>query len=224
MNLFQKFLGVIFFGSLLALQGGQPLSKEVAKKYGVDNFSKIKSIEFTFNVKAGSRESARKWLWMPKSNQVTFWGKYKDGKEIKYSYTRTKISEVKNEKTKWVDERFINDEYWLLFPFHLVWDKNVDIENAGIKKFPMGEGKGECLIVKFAKNVGYTPGDIFELYIGKDNLIKQWVYRPGGSEKERYPSLWEDNRDFNGITISTKHQGPGGKFKLWFSDVKVTAE
>ncbi len=212
---------ILFFISLLTLQGGQPLKELVAEKYGLDNFSKVKSIDFTFNVKMGNKSVSRKWLWYPKTNAVTFWGKYKDGKELKYTYTRKKISEVKDPKTRWVDARFINDEYWLLFPFHLVWDTNVDVENAGIKKFPLSNEKGKCLIVKFSKNVGYTPGDIFELYIGKDNLIKQWVYRPGGSEKEKYPALWQDNKDFNGITISTMHNDPQGKFKLWFTDVKV---
>lgn len=220
------FVKAAYFTLIVGLIGtmgnkSQTLKEQVADNYGLKNFSKVKSIEFTFNVEFKGNKFKRKWKWEPKSDQVTYWGPDKNGKNIEYTYTRKAIKDVKDEKIKYVDARFINDQYWLLFPFHLVWDNNVDIKNVGKKNYPIGKGRGNCLIVKYANNVGYTPGDIFELYLGKDNMIKEWIYRHGGSKKDKSPATWTDNKNFGGIIISTMHKGPNGKFKLWFTDVNI---
>ena len=195
------------------------LSERVADKYGINNFSKIKEISYTFNVKFNNKVFKRSWKWNPKTDEVTFHGKGDNGQEITLTYNRRKKMD---KRTKKIDAGFINDNYWLLFPFHLVWDNHVDIKDAGMKDYPIGKGNGNCLIVKYTGNYGYTPGDIFELYLNKDNSIRDWIYRPGGSKTKKRPATWEGNKNFGGITISTIHNGPNKKFKLWFTDIKVT--
>ena len=197
------------------------LAEKVADAYGVDNFSKIKSLEYTFNVKFNGKIFSRSWKWNPKTKIVTYTGKDKNGKEEKVTYDRNKPI---SDSLKKIDAGFINDQYWLLFPFHLVWDGHVDIKDLGLRDYPIGKGKGMCLTVKYTGNVGYTPGDEFDLYLDKTNHIHQWVYKHGGDSKNPRPATWEGNKDFGGITISTQHKGPGGKFKLWFSNVKVKYE
>ena len=119
-----------------------------------------------------------------------------------------------DEKTKKIDAAFINDNYWLLFPFHLVWDKNVEFKDDGIKNYPISKGKGRCLIVTYSKQVGYTPGDAFELYLDKDNRIHEWIYRKAGSMKNPFPATWEGNKNFKGVIISTEHYGPGKQIQI----------
>ncbi len=202
-------------------QAQNTLAEKVADAYGFKNFSKVKSISFTFNVKTNNRNISRSWYWEPGTNKVTYNGPGKDGKLMTYSYNTGSIDKSDTMKS-FVDARFINDQYWLLFPFHLIWDKKAEITDAGMRHYPINKKKkAECLIVKYPPSAGgYTPGDIFELYIGKDNLIHEWVYRAGGKKNGR-ALTWEDYKNFNGLNISTVHNVADQKFKLWFSNIKV---
>jgi hypothetical protein len=175
-------------------------------------------MDYTFNVEFGGKKISRKWEWNPKTKEITYWGKDKNGKEVTLTYNR---NDKMDEKTKKIDAAFINDNYWLLFPFHLVWDTNVKFTDEGMKKYPIGNGEGRCLAVQYSNKVGYTPGDQFDLYLNKNNMIHEWIYLHGGSKKNPRPATWEGNKTYGGFTISTMHKGPGKTFKLWFSDVKV---
>ena len=201
-------------------QTADQVAKKIAEAYGINNFNKVKSLAFTFNVKTKDRTIARNWYWKPSTNKVTYKGQGKDGKIITYSYVTGSID--KNDSLKsYVDARFINYQYWLLFPFHLNWDKKAELQYFAKKFFPISKKAAGCLIVKYPPSAGgYTPGDIFELYIGKDNLIHEWIYRAGG-KKNGSALTWEDYKNFNGINISTMHNVQDKSFKLWFSDIKI---
>ncbi len=201
----------------------ESFAKKIANTYGLQSFSKVKSVSFTFNVKTKSRSLSRSWYWEPSSNKVTYKGPGKEGKIITYSYITGSIDKSDSMKS-FVDAKFINDQYWLLFPFHLVWDKKAELTDAGMRPYPVSKKQAHCLIIKYPPSAGgYTPGDIFELYIGKDNLIHEWVYRQGG-KKDGMALTWEGYKNFNGLKISTVHNVADKSFKLWFSDVKVVLE
>ena len=90
---------------------------------------------------------------------------------------------MKNE----AERPFVNDNYWLLFVFHAYWDKSAMVTDEGMKKLPMGAGSAELVSVKYPPEAGgYTPGDTWDLYVGKDNRVEYLVFRHGGTEK---PSL-----------------------------------
>jgi hypothetical protein len=197
------------------------LATKVADAYGFKNFSKVKSISFTFNVKTKDRTFKRSWYWEPGTNKVTYDGPGRNNKPMTYSYTTGSIDK-KDSMKSFVDSRFINDQYWLLFSFHLIWDKKAEITDAGIKPYPISKKQAHCLIVKYPPSAGgYTPGDIFELYVGKDNLIHEWVYRAGG-KKDGRALTWEGYKNFDGLNISTLHNVADKSFKLWFSNIKIT--
>jgi hypothetical protein len=65
---------------------------------------------------------------------------------------------------KEIDPGFVNDQYWLVFPFHVYWDAGADVQDRGMTKLPLGKGTGRHVVVKFAGG-GYTPGDTWELYL-----------------------------------------------------------
>lgn len=210
----------VFFVSTSYPQTQNSFAGKVANTYGFKKFSKVKTISFTFNVKTKSRSISRSWYWEPATNKVTYNGPGKDGKQITFSYITGIVDKNDSMKT-FVDARFINDQYWLLFPFHLVWDKKAEISDVGMKQYPISKKQAQCLIVEYPPSAGgYTPGDIFELYIGKDNLIHEWVYREGGRKNGR-AFTWEGYKGLNGLNISTIHNVADKSFKLWFSDIKV---
>lgn len=192
------------------------LHESVADAYGIRSFGSVDQIRFTFNVKVGERRVKRSWVWEPHANRVTF---DKDG--TPFTYNRNELNNNPSEELKKVDARFINDQYWLLFPLHLVWDDKAKIEDTGEHKLPMGDGNGERLVVTYPPTGGYTPGDVYELFIDNNYRISQWIYRRGGSPKPSRIATWEDYRAVGPLTICFNHKGSDGNFRLWFSDVAV---
>jgi hypothetical protein len=199
------------------------LAKTIAENYGVNSWPNITSISFTFNVKNEKINVKRSWKWEPQTGDVHYSGADQNGKDTTVTYNRNSMDR-KNDLLTSIDKKFINDSYWLLFPFHLVWDNNVDIKDEGQKELPIGHGKGKSLVVEYKNNVGYTPNDVFVLFLDKNNMIKEWIYKPGGSKEKQRPSTWEGNKKLGGITISTNHADASNKFRVWFTDVKVETD
>jgi hypothetical protein len=199
-------------------------AQQIAKTYGLDSFEQVEAIRYTWNAQFPGVNVSRSWTWEPKTNRVSFEGKDKDGKPVKATYIRSQLdsqpANVKNE----VDPAFINDNYWLLFPFHAYWDKSPTVTDQGVKALPLGNGSAELLSVKYPSDGGYTPGDTWDLYIGKDNRVQQFVYHRGGPKK---PSLvtttWEAYKKAGPLLISTDHNGnaDGSPVRIFLTDVAV---
>ena len=192
--------------------------QNIGNAYGVHHFSQIEQIQYEFNVKIGDKQIRRFWIWEPKLDRVTFKGmNYQEA----VSYHRSEIETTTSSALKKVDAWFINDNYWLLFPFHTAWDANTKVEDIGRQKLPIGDGKARCVVVTFPATGGYTPGDVYEVYLDDDYRFLQWVYRRGGSKQATRIATWENHRQAGPIVISLNHQGKDENFRLWFTDVGV---
>jgi len=202
-----------------------PILEQIAKTYGLDSFGQIEAIRYTWNGEiTGLFKIAHTWEWEPKTGKVSYEGKDKDGKLVKVTYMRSELSSqpdaVKNE----VDPAFVNDNYWLIFPFHAYWDTSATVTDQGMHKLPLGNGSAELVAVKYPSEGGYTPGDTWELYVGKDNRVEQLVYHRGGPKK---PSLvittWAGYKKAGPLLISTEHRGTadGKPLHIFLSDVSV---
>jgi hypothetical protein len=199
-------------------------AEQIAKAYGLDSFEQIETIRYTWNAQFPGVNVSRSWVWEPKTNKVSYDGKDKDGKPVKVTYMRSELSSqpdaVKNE----VDPGFVNDNYWLLFPFHAYWDKSATVTDQGMKQLPLGNGSAELVAVKYPSDGGYTPGDTWDLYVGKDNRVEQFVYHRGGPKK---PSVviasWEGYQKAGPLLISTDHHGTadGNPVRIFISDVSI---
>src|SRR6266576_3467937 len=127
---------------------------------------------------------------------------------------------VKND----VDPAFINDNYWLLFPFHAYWDKSATVTDQGMHKLPVGTGSANLVVVKYPNEGGYTPGDTWDLYVGKDKRVQYLVYHRGGTKK---PSLvvasWVGYKKGGPLLVSTEHRGTadGKPLHIFISDESV---
>ena len=134
------------------------------------SFGQIEAIRYTFNIQlpALNLNLARSWEWQPKTGQVSFEGKGKDGKPVKVTYVRSQISSAPANVKDEVDPAFNNDNYWLIFPFHAYWDTSADVRDKGMQKLPLGKGSARLVSVKYpAEAGGYTPGDTWDLYVGR---------------------------------------------------------
>lgn len=202
-----------------------PIAEQLAKTYGLDSFGQIEAIRYTFNIQFPGVNLSRSWVWEPKTGQVSYESKDKDGKPVKVTYQRSQLASQPNNVKNEIEPSFVNDQYWLVFPLHVVWDSSPNVDDAGMHKLPLGKGSAEQVVVKYpAEAGGYTPGDTWELYVGKDNRIEEFIYHRGGPKK---PSVviatWAGYKKAGPLLISTEHRGTadGKPLHLFFSDVAV---
>jgi len=167
---------------------------------------------------------SRSWVWQPKTGQVSYEGKDKDGKPVKVTYVQSQLNgEPANVKDE-IDPAFLNDQYNLLFPLHVYWDSSANVKDMGMQKLPLGKGLAKRVVVKYPSEGGYTPGDTWELYVGSDNRVEEFVYHRGGPTK---PSViianWGGYKKAGPLLISTDRRGTadGKPVRVFFSDVSV---
>jgi len=206
-------------------QSRPAIVQEMAKAYGIESWDKIDAVRYTFSVQFPGVNISHSWIWEPKTNQVSYEGKDKDGKPVKVSYQLSQLDSQPATVKDQINPAFINDQYWLIFPFHVVWDTSASVEDKGMQKLPLGSGSATQVVVKYPSNVGgYTPGDTWELFLGPDHRVKEFVYHRGGAQK---PSVviatWSGYKKAGPLLISTEHRGTadGKPFHLTFTDVAV---
>ena len=201
-----------------------PLAQDVAKTFGLDSFGQIEAVRYTFNIQVPGLNLSRSWEWHPKTETVSYEGKDKDGKPVKVTYQRSQLSSqndmVKNE----VDPGFVNDNYWLVFPFHVMWDNSPTVTDEGMQKLPIAKTSAQRLVVKYPSDGGYTPGDTWTLYVGPDKRVREFEYHRGGDKK---PSVvittWAGYKKAGPLLVSTEHRGTadGKPAHIYFTNVAV---
>lgn len=185
------------------------IAQKIANAHGFENWKKVKKIEFTFNTSRGSRS----WSWEPITQNVVL-----ITKEDTIAYNRLNIDSTSLS----ADRAFINDKYWLLAPFQMVWDKGTTISEPIKEMAPISKTEMNKITLTYSNEGGYTPGDAYDFYFGDDYIIKEWVFRRGNSEEPSIMTTWEEYQDFNGIKISTMHKNIEEDWKLYFTGIKVT--
>jgi hypothetical protein len=216
--------GVLVLAATSWAQTRPPIAEQIAKTYGLDSFGQIEAIRYTFNAQFPGVNVSRSWVWQPKTGQVSYEGKDKDGKPVKVTYVQSQLNGesaiVKDE----IDPAFVNDQYNLLFPLHVYWDGSADVQDMGVQKLPLGKGSAKLVAVKYHKEGGYTPGDTWELYVGSDNRVEEFVYHRGGPKK---PSVviasWTGYKKAGPLLFSTDRRGTadGKPLRVFFSNVSV---
>ena len=200
------------------------VAEQIAKTYGLDSFDQIEGIRYTFNAEFPGVNLSRSWEWHPKTGQVSYEGKDKGGNPVKVTYVRSQLnSQPANVKDE-IDPGFVNDQYWLIFPLHAYWDTSAEVQDKGMQQLPLGNGSAKLVSVKYPSEGGYTPGDTWDLYVGQDNRVEQFIYRRGGSMKpSAVIATWEGYKKAGPLLISTDHKGTadGNPLRIFFSNVSV---
>ncbi|KAA3621281.1 MAG: hypothetical protein DWP94_10655 [Flavobacterium sp.] len=188
-------------------------AEAIANRYGESNWDNVTELNFSFNVKSGLRKVKRSFQWFPKTNDVVFTS---DTDTIEYNRNSNMDS-----LALYADKRFINDTYWLLAPFKLVWDEGVSISEEKNVTAPISGDTLHKLTILYDSEGGYTPGDAYDLYFSDDFVIKEWSYRRANAEKASTSTLWTKEKNVNGIILNTHHRDSTGNFQLFFTDVSI---
>jgi hypothetical protein len=212
-----------------------PVVEQMTKTYGLDSFGQIEGLRYTWNAEfpgsvkpfdggSGTIKVSRTWEWDPETGTVSYEGKDNNGQPLKVTYQRSQLSSQSDVVKNQVDPNFFNDQYWLLFPLHVAWDTSAKVTDEGMQKLPLGEGSGELIVVKYPSEGGYAPGDTWELYVGTDHRVEEFIFHRGGPKK---PSLiiatWADYKKAGPLLISTDRRGTadGAPVHIFFTDVSV---
>ena len=217
-------VSLVVAGSLAAAPPGEAneIAMKIAKAYGFDGWDQINRLDFTFNVKAGDSTTARHWTWWPKQNKVR--QRFPESDKDPITYHRNEL-DTASDAVIAADKKFINDHYWLLFPFQPVWS-NPKVSHGDSPALPIGDGKAakSQVIVQYPDEGGYTPGDAYWLYLDNNNRLVQWQYLPGGDEDKAVAHTWDKHRKLGPIIVSLEHKGADGNFRLFFTKVKAKLE
>lgn len=213
-----KYIPLLFL--LFILVSCHPTSTEkekvqqIASANGEENFKKVKMLEFVFHAQRDTAApSSRHWQWFPQTGEVVF---ITDSATTRFKRNDTTTAELKK-----LNARFTNDEYWLLFPFHLKWDDGFIMRDSSTKTAPICGKELHKFCVKYNNKEGFTPGDMYDVYVDDHNQIQEWAYHKGGVATPSLVASWTGYKNFNGLQLAQEHQSKDGKFHLWFTDIQV---
>ncbi|WP_298320118.1 hypothetical protein [uncultured Aquimarina sp.] len=188
-------------------------AESIANTNGFEHWKNVKEIKFTFNVDRDSSHYERSWNWKPQKNEITL----TTAKDT-ISYNRAQIDSISLK----ADQGFINDKYWLLAPFNLVWDQDSFTSEHQVKAVaPISNKEMQKFTIVYKNEGGYTPGDAYDFYFEGDFKIKEWVFREKNKEEASLITSWEDYENFNGIKIAKTHNKNEGNWKLYFTNIEV---
>jgi hypothetical protein len=220
-------LGVLLLAGTSRAQTRPPIVEQLAKTYGLDSYGQLDAVRYTFNLELPALKVSlsRTWTWEPKTGQVTYEAKDKDGKPVKVAYNRNQLNSAPDNVKNEIEPGFVNDNYWFIFPFHAYWDTSAVVTVKEKQKLPVGKGTATLVSVKYPAEVGgYTPGDTWDLFLGPDGRVKEFTYHRGGPKK---PSLlsttWAGYKQAGPLLVSTDHRGvaDGQSARVFFSNVAV---
>ena len=187
-------------------------AQSIAKAHGIDNWHKVKTFQFTFGGSAEDPNSGRAWTWDPSANDITL---IRNGETINYNRNDMDSVAIKS------DRAFINDKFWALIPYQLVWDSSAAISETTQTTSPV---KGESLnklTITYPSEGGYTPGDAYDIYFDNEFIIREWSFRRGNQEEPSLSNTFENYGDFNGLKIAQEHKRSEGDWNLLVRNVKV---
>jgi hypothetical protein len=222
----------VFFGFLILAapswaQTRPPIVEQLAKTYGLDSYGQIEAIRYTFNLDLPALKVSlsRTWTWEPKTGKVSYEGKDKDGKPVKVAYVRSQINSAPANVKDEIEPAFVNDNYWVIFPFHVNWDTSANVQEKEKQKLPLGKGTAKLVSVKYPAEVGgYTPGDTWDLYVAPDGRVVEFVYHRGGPKPpSNVTTTWAGYKKAGGLLFSTDHRGTadGKPAHIFFTNVAV---
>lgn len=156
------------------------------------------SLAYTFNAQLPDKTIHRNWQWNIKTNQI-----FLDGSEHETS------------------QKFINDIYWLLFPLKAY--ENIDNIKIAVnynQKSPLQDLDCTEVIIQYISGEGYTPNDIYKLYVDDEMYIREWSYLKEGIEPPARITTWNNYREINHVMFSLMREGSAG-FKVWFTNIHI---
>jgi len=182
------------------------VAERIAHVHGIDKWDQVEEVSFTFNVSdKGEKVAKRNWVWRPKSGMITQMQAESVAGE---SYNQKQMDSTQIN----MDKRFVNDIYWLLPAFKMVWDEDVVVQKYGQPDRP-------AVILMYGNEGGYTPSDKYVIYHDGDYKLTEWEYYREGVDEPTMINSFEDYQDFNGIKVAMEHKLKDNDVRIFFTNV-----
>ncbi|WP_405370671.1 selenophosphate synthetase [Nonlabens sp. Asnod2-A12] len=190
------------------------IAQHLAENAGISNWNNVEEIKFSFNVgKDGRTVLTRNWKWNPNTDNVQLIAL---GDTINYN-RNSKLDSIQAS----TDRGFINDVYWLIPEFKLVWDEGTEITEKKSQIAPISKEKLDMITILYNNEGGYTPGDAYDIYYDKDHKFKEWAYRSKNDSMITMATTFKEYKTIEGITIATDHLTPDGFTRINFTDIEI---
>lgn len=188
-------------------------AQKIANAHGYEHWKNVNRITFTFKVdRGGNSGNGRAWTWFPKKDSIQL-----NSDTNSVSYNRTEMDSTALN----VDPAFINDKFWLLIPFQLVWDEGITISESVKSNGPISNSEFNKITLTYGDEGGYTPGDAYDIYFDDNYIIREWTFRKGNAAEPTMSTTFENYEDYNGLLLARDHKMAQGDFNLNFQNVSV---
>lgn len=192
------------------------VAEKIANAHGFQHWMHVNEIKFTFQVDRDTiKGKGRTWIWHPKDDKVKM-----TTEKTTMEYHRNQMDST----TIATDRAFINDKFWLLVPFQLVWDTSASLSEPAKSAAPISKAELNKITLTYPDQGGYTPGDAYDIYYDDTYIIREWIFRKGNSPEPSLVTTFENHKAYNGIKIATEHKMANGQWNLKFTDIEVVLE
>ncbi|MBV1888168.1 MAG: hypothetical protein KUG51_02645 [Urechidicola sp.] len=191
------------------------IAEKIANAHGFQNWHKVKTFEFTFGGKLEDSNSGRSWVWNPKTNDVIL---TRNGETIEYNRNSMDSVALK------ADRGFINDKFWALIPFQLIWDEGTTFSGPEKSNSPVKNQDLTKITITYSNEGGYTPGDAYDIFYDDNYIIQEWNFRRANAAEPSLSNTFENYSDFNGLKIAQEHKKSEGDWNLLVRNIKVEIE
>lgn len=189
---------------------------DVARAHGLDRFHTVQELQFTFVAELPDRLVRRSWSWWPQRGLVE---RRAPGEPLRFR--PDEAGPDASEPVREAHAQFVNDSYWLLFPLHLAWDQETSLEvDLAAPPFP-AERTRHRIVVTYPPEGGFTPGDVYEVYVTEDQRIAAWIYRRGGSRTPTRQTTWTHHARLGPLLVSLQRSSPSGDLQVRLEDLHV---
>ncbi|WP_044399914.1 hypothetical protein [Lacinutrix sp. Hel_I_90] len=188
------------------------LAQKIANAHGFENWKNVEEIQFTFNVDQDTIHFERFWTWNPNTFEVK-----KTTVNDTITYNRLKIEQA----SLTADRAFVNDKFWLLFPYQLVWDDGITLTKPITMEAPISKKLLNKTTLLYSDNGGYTPGDAYDIFYDDNYVIKEWIFREGNATEPTMINTFENYTNIKGLNLALDHKKAEGNWSLNFTNVSV---
>ena len=189
--------------------------QKIANAHGFEQWNNVNTFKFTFGGNAEDPNSGRSWNWNPKTNDVIL---TRDGESKTYNRNSMDSIAIKS------DRAFINDKFWALIPFQLVWDEGTTISEPISAESPVSKKVYSKITIAYSNEGGYTPGDAYDIYYDNNYMIREWTFRRGDVPEPTMSNTFENYIDIGGIKVAQEHKRSEGNRNLLIRNVNVEFE
>jgi len=196
------------------------LAQRVADAIGVDAWRKLGRLSFTWTHLPSGR--VRAYEWRPRDGFVEVRvGTPEDGQSSIRIPSGPLPAGAPQDQVS-AHQAWVNDIYWLMLPL-LALDDGSELRAIPETEVPglPALGKLRALDVRYAKGEGYTGGDRYVVYVGKDDLPVAWAFHKGGAEEPTLVTTRAVRQRANGISFPTRFEKADGTTFIEISDLSA---